>query len=355
MDFLVRRDDLHETKIEDSRAPEVGDGEALFAISRFGLSANNVTYAVMGDAMNYWNFFPAEEGWGRLPVWGFADIVASNADGVEEGARCYGYFPASSHLAVLPDRADADGFFDSASHRRSLPPVYNHYLFTGKDPNYAEETEDEQMLLRPLFGTSFLLDDELADESWSGAQNLVMSSSSSKTALAAAFLIARRDDAPELIGLTSASRVGFVEGTGVYSQVVSYDDIGSMGSGSAAYLDFSGDAGVRKAVHENYSDDLVRDTAIGLTHHDQMGDAAGLPGAEPKFFFAPTRAAKRTEDWGADGLRQQLAAAWDPFVEWAPGWLRVSEGSGPEAIEKTYHALLDGNVDPADGYAITPA
>ncbi|MBC7103757.1 MAG: DUF2855 family protein [Parvibaculum sp.] len=42
----------------------------LVEIEKFALSANNITYAVAGDMLNYWSFFPAEEGWGKIPVWG---------------------------------------------------------------------------------------------------------------------------------------------------------------------------------------------------------------------------------------------------------------------------------------------
>lgn len=31
--------------------------------------------AVMGDAVRYWEFFPADEPWGQIPVWGFAELV----------------------------------------------------------------------------------------------------------------------------------------------------------------------------------------------------------------------------------------------------------------------------------------
>ena len=58
------------------------------------MTANNVTYALMGDAMHYWDFFPAEPGLGLVPLWGFADVVASSTDGVEVGTRVYGYLPA---------------------------------------------------------------------------------------------------------------------------------------------------------------------------------------------------------------------------------------------------------------------
>src|SRR4051812_28971189 len=100
MDFLVRRDDLHETRIEEAQAPELQDGEALLAVDSFGLTTNNITYALMGDTMNYWDFFPAEDGWGQVPVWGFGEVESSKAEGVAEGTRVFGYFPPSSHLVV---------------------------------------------------------------------------------------------------------------------------------------------------------------------------------------------------------------------------------------------------------------
>ena len=84
-DFLVSRKDIRETRIEDSEPPALEPGQALLEVDSFGLTANNVTYAVFGDVMNYWDFFPAEDGWGRVPMWGFAEVEASEADGLEAG------------------------------------------------------------------------------------------------------------------------------------------------------------------------------------------------------------------------------------------------------------------------------
>src|SRR6185437_16758907 len=106
-DFLVKRDDLRECRIAESEVAELEPGQALLRVDRFGLTANNVTYAVFGEAMSYWDFFPAEEGWGTLPTWGFAEVESSEAEGVEAGTRLYGYLPSSSHLVVTP--VDADG------------------------------------------------------------------------------------------------------------------------------------------------------------------------------------------------------------------------------------------------------
>lgn len=299
--------------------------------------------------MSYWDFFPAEAGWGRIPVWGFADVAASEHDGLAAGRRVYGYFSASTHLVVRPDRVGKDGFTDVTPHRAELPAVYNHYAFTDADPGYEQRHEDEQMLLRPLFGTAFLLDDELADDGFSGAEEIVVSSASSKTALATAFLIGRREG-PELVGLTSPARVDFVEGTGAYGRVLAYDDAGSLGDGPAAYLEFSGNPEVRGSVHRHYGEGLARSTLIGATHWDRMGAGGGeLPGPKPIFFFAPDRAAKRTGDWGGAGLRERMAEAWAPFVEWTGGWLETERHEGADALEQAYRELLDGEVDPAAG------
>ena len=71
-DFLVKLGDLRECRVAASELPELEPGQALLRVETFGLTANNITYAVLGEMMSYWDFFPAEDGWGRVPMWGFA-------------------------------------------------------------------------------------------------------------------------------------------------------------------------------------------------------------------------------------------------------------------------------------------
>ena len=158
----------------------------LLGVDTFGLTTNNITYAVMGEAMNYWDFFPAEDGWARMPVWGFADVVESKAEGVPEGTRIFGYLPPASHLVVQPDRSDPADFVDTTPHRAKLPAAYNRYIRVAGLPFYEEENEDQQMLLWPLYFTSFLIDDFLDDEDMFGAKTAVLSSASSRTSSALA-------------------------------------------------------------------------------------------------------------------------------------------------------------------------
>jgi hypothetical protein len=353
MDFLVKRDDLRECRTAPGTTPELDDGEALLAVSNFGLSANNITYGVFGDAMSYWDFFPAEEGWGRIPVWGFADVAASRHDGVKEGTRFYGYLPPSTELLVRPDHVDGRGFVDASPHRAALPSAYNGYVSSDADAFYDAASEDVQMLLRPLFFTSFLIDDFLADNGSFGAATAVLSSGSSKTALSAAFQIAKRGGT-ELIGLTSAPRVSFVEGLDIYDSVVSYDDIDSLPEAKAVYLDIAGDGAVREAVHRHYGDALVHDAVVGATHWEQAEGGSGeLPGPKPTLFFAPDRVSKRSKDWGREGLEAKVADAWHPFAGWAAGWLQIEHGRGPEAVEAAYRTLLEGQIDAAAGHVLS--
>ena len=351
--LLVNRGDLRETRIDDPPAPQPASGQATLAVRAFGMTANNVTYAVMGDVMSYWDFFPTgEEGWGRLPTWGFAEVEASEVGGVEPGDRYYGYWPSASHLLVTPERTDERGFVDASPHRAELPSAYHRYLRTATDPFYGEDSEDLQMLLRPLFFTSFLIDDQLADDALAAAGPVLMASASSKTALAAAFMLSQREGV-ELIALTSERNAEFVDGLGIYARTVPYGEIGSLEPEPATFVDFAGDADVRQAVHSRYADDLRHSMAVGVTHWEEFEGGTDLPGPTPTFFFAPTRVTKRSADWGAAGLEERVAEAWGPFCEWCGGWLEVYRGTGYEAARDAYLDVLEGRVAPSRAHVLS--
>jgi NADPH:quinone reductase-like Zn-dependent oxidoreductase len=127
MDFLIAKDDLHSCRFAEAPALEPGPGQALLRVDAFGLTSNNITYAAFGEAMSYWNFFPAQQGWGRMPVWGFAEVSASNVPELKPGTRVFGYLPPSSELLVEPAHTNASGFTDAAAHRAALPGAYNRY------------------------------------------------------------------------------------------------------------------------------------------------------------------------------------------------------------------------------------
>jgi NADPH:quinone reductase-like Zn-dependent oxidoreductase len=349
--LTVARDDLSNTSLLEGEVPEVGEGEARLRVDRVGMTANNVTYAVMGVAMRYWDFFPTEPDLGLVPLWGFADVVASRSDGVEVGTRVYGYLPPSSHLLVQPVRVDERGFRDGSAHRQELPSPYNVYALTTADPAYEAHRENLQVLYRPLFYTSFMLADQLEDNRYFGADVLVLSSASSKTAYGAAFLL--KGDGPEVVGLTSSGNVAFTESLGCYDRVVSYDAISDLdATRPTGYVDVLGSADVRTRLRDHLGKSLVHDAVVGITSQESFA-AAGLTDPQPTFFFAPDQIHKRTGDWGREELDRRFGEAWQRFAPVVEDWVDVVEQHGPEALQSVWLEVLAGKSAPRTGNIIT--
>jgi hypothetical protein len=309
--------------------------------------------------IGYWTFFPApEQGddvhWGRIPVWGFADVVESRCDSVTEGERLFGYLPMSTELVILPTQVSNGSLTDGAAHRAALPPVYNSYERCSNSPSYRPDLEAEQMVYRPLFFTSFVIDDLLADNDFFGASTVVLASASSKTAFGTAHLLSGREGLT-VIGLTSPGNVAFVEGLGCYDHVVTYDDIASLPSGPAVFVDMSGNATVVRAVHEHYGNDLTHSAIVGITHwEERQGSVDPMPGPPQTPFFAPTQIEKRRKEWGPGVIDTKLGEAWGPFIEQVSGWIEIQHSSGPDAVGDVYVELLENRTRPDTAHVLHP-
>jgi hypothetical protein len=343
---VVDRDDLTKTEVLHDELPEpseLSDCEVLLRVHRVGLTANNVTYGVIGDLIGYWRFFPTTaEGRGVIPLWGFADVVESTVDSLPAGTRVYGYLPMSSHLVVRAKLTSA-GFVDTSDHRAELPAVYNSYLVTTNDPAYDAQLEDLQVLYRPLFMTSFLLADQVADNDFYGARTVVISSASSKTAFGTAQCL--RDRGVRLVGLTSPRNVEFASSLGLYDTVLPYD--AAVDVEPSVYLDFSGSSDVRATLHDRLGAELVKDISIGLTHQAASQDPRS------QFFFAPEQLRKRSADWGPDGLAQRFGTAWQSFTAQAADWVAITQRSGPDELVDVWQSVLRGKTNPNTADVIT--
>ncbi len=343
--LMVSREVLSRTFLTERAETPLDGGQARLAVRRVGVTANNVTYGLLGESFRYWDFFPAGTGLGIVPLWGFAEVVESQCEGVRVGDRYYGYLPSASHLVVLPGRVDERGFADATDYRRGLPSPYNAYSLTTGDPVYDPAREDLLVLFRPLFYTSFMLADQLRDNAFFGADVLAFSSASSKTAYSTAYLL--KGAGPRVVGLTSTANVAFTESLGVYDRVLSYDDIAALESGvPTAYLDVSGSARVASAVRGHLAAGLVRETIVGVTSQEQSGSAGA------SVFFAPDQMRKRVQDWGHDGLDRQFAEAWKRFVPSAAGWVDVVTSYGPEELERVWLEVLAGHAAPRTGHIV---
>ena len=349
----VKKSDWKQTRFVEGPVPELGASQVLFRVDRFALTANNITYAVAGDGLGYWRFFPCEEGWGRIPVMGFADVIRSTHPEVKEGTRCFGFYPMGRHLVIQPGAVSAAQIVDAAPHRAGLAPAYAQYLPTTGDAVYAEKREDPILLMRGLFMTSFLADDFLAEQDYRGARSLLISSASSKTAIALAFQV-KQADRVRAIGLTSARNAEFVRKLGFYDEVVLYDQVGSLRTDQpTVFVDMAGDGAVTSAVHRHLGDALKYDCQIGVTHWSAERSAGPLPGPKPEMFFAPAQVVKRTKHWGAEGFSQRIADAWSRFCDASDPWLHVVRSSGRDGVERIYQEMLAGRTHPADGHILS--
>jgi hypothetical protein len=360
--FQVRKDALSQTRWQAIAPAPLASGQARLRVESFALTANNITYAAFGEAMNYWQFFPTgEEGWGCIPVWGFAVVTESSCEGVAVGEKFYGYYPMGSELVVQPARVTPSGFFDGAAHRQALPVVYNQYMRCSTDPFYDAVTEDVQSLLRPLFITSFLIDDFLADNDFfGGGTTLLLSSASSKTAYGTAFQLARRAGL-EVVGLTSPGNKAFCESLGCYHRVLAYEELDSIAAETPSiYVDFAGNAGLRQRIHGRFGQ-LRYNCSIGGTHVDELaakGGSRDLPGPRAVLFFAPAQVKKRVADWGGEAFGRQLAKAWQDFTRQVTGarppWLLPQRHAGQASLEAVYREVLTGKGDPRTGHILQP-
>lgn len=362
IELLVCKNQLASVREHRSPAVPLQPGQVRVRVDRFALTANNVTYAAFGDAMHYWDFFPVPgdvadaADWGMVPVWGFGTVVESACVEVPMGERVYGYWPMASHAVLTPARVTPGGWSDGAPHRAPLPAIYNQYLRTSADPLYRTDTEDLQALLRPLFTTSWLIDDFMADNDFFGARTLLLSSASSKTAYATAFCLAQRAGI-EVVGLTAAANVAFCEQLGCYSRVLPYDALTTLDATTpGVYIDFAGNAGLRRRVHEHFAQ-LRYSCSVGGAHVTELGGAKDLPGPRATLFFAPAQGQKRAAEWGPAAFGQRLAGAWNDFLTAAQGqgWVQVEHAQGPAAAQAAWARVLAGRNDPRSGQMVSLA
>jgi Protein of unknown function (DUF2855) len=355
-EFVVAKNDLKQCRMIEARLADADalSSEALLVkVDRFAFTANNITYAMTGDQLKYWELFPAPKDFGNIPVWGFGEVIASKHPAVSEGERLFGYFPMATHLVIEAGDVRKRGLRDAAPHRQGVAPVYNAYARVTADPAYAGRQGDYQALLRPLFMLSFLVDDHLAENEFFGARSVMLSSASSKTAIGLAHLLHNQRKDIGVIALTSAGNVDFVGSLGCYDDVVTYDHLESLPANApAAFVDMAGSADLRARLHRHFGDQLKYSGRVGLTHQNATLDEP-LPGAKPTWFFAPDHIRKRAREWGPGGVDTRFSAAWAGFAPDLERWLKVVEGRGPDAVRQVYLDTLNGRIPPDQGHMLS--
>ena len=328
--FEVGRGDLRVTRITESEDRPPRDGEVLFEVERFGLSANNVTYALLGDALRYWDLFPAEAGWGRIPAWGYLRVRSSRVAGIEAGHRAFGMCPMATEVILRPERAGQASFTEGSAHRSGLASAYNVYAWADAATPGAD---DALVVLRPVFWLSFTLDDYLS-QAGHADRAVIVTSASSKAAIGLAHLLAARG--MPVIGLTSADHEPFVTGLAVYHQVIPYQRAGDAPAAGAVLVDIAGNAALRDQIERAHPGRLAETIVAGRAHPE-----ADIDGGEPPVtFFVPDVIRTRARELGWAVLEQRFQAALAGFASAAGSWLNVISHPGLDAVDDLYQSML---------------
>lgn len=359
--FQIQRKDIRQAALVEVDSGPLPEGQIELALKAFTITANNITYALLGNSFGDWegdagyfNFFPADDAAvGLLPVWGFAEVTESKHADIQVGEMIYGFFPYASHCRMLPGKVHPGGFSDLVDHRLKLPVVYNQYNRVAAMSDYREADNHLWPVFRPLLVTGYLLADQLSDNGYYQADQVLVASASSKTAMMFAHSHRRNPEAPPLVGLTSPRNEAFVKSVGLYDKVLTYDAVESLEAGTAsAYVDMAGNGDLIRRVHTHFEDNLKASILVGKSHWHAKMDLSNLPGPQMAMFFAPGQIKKRGMDWGPSGLQKRLAEVWDAFVGIADQLVTTQHLNGPEVGGARYSAFLAGNTDPRSAEVI---
>ena len=350
----VRKDGWGKTRVvSEPLTGELNENEVLLKVDSFALTANNISYAGAGDLLGYWGFFPTEEGWGRIPAMGWAEVTASAHPDIEPGERVWGFFPFSTHVKILAGGVKPDSFHDISQHRAEYAPIYARFERASANPIYDATREDRDSLLRGLFMTSWLVEDFMTVNKYFGASACLITSASSKTSIALGYCV-KKHGAIKSVGITSAGNVAFCESLGCYDKVITYQNIASLDADEPVVtVDMAGSAVVLSDLHHHYGDNMKYSCQIGATHYEEMGAVDDLPGATPEFFFAPGHIQTRSAEVGATELMTSMGKDYVDFRADSERWLGINYSYGSRALEETYQTVLAGRSNPASGQIVS--
>ena len=346
----------------DFNLDDLNEGEIIVEIESFAFTSNNVTYGVAGEMMGYWKFFPStkdpENIWGCIPMWGFAKIKHSNNEELKTGERLFGYFPASNILVMKPIKVSQKTFIDGQDHRKDLPPVYNNYIRLNNEDSYNKDNDNLRALLFPLHITSFCLCDYLQYEDYLGAEQIIIVSASSKTAIGLAQGLHREKGRPEVVGLTSKRNLDFVKDLNSYDHVITYDELDNINIDSPAVMvDMAGNREILGKLHSSLGNKMIKCITVGMTHWDNETTADDTMGQlmnrkRTEFFFAPDHIQKRISDWGTEGYNQKTSSFMDTRAEQSKSWMNIKEVSGLDNFLSTYDNVIQGDINPNEGIIV---
>lgn len=356
-ELQVRKDELSNYRLADTPSLQANSGEIIVRVTQFAFTANNITYAAAGDMMGYWEFFPAHgddaEGWGVIPVWGFAEVIDSQHADIAVGEKLYGYFPSATELKIQPDKIKTGQLTDVSQHRTHLPLSYNVYKRINADSAFNQGINAELSLLGPLYGTGFSLGEFLRENAWYGAEQIFVLGASSKTSIGLGYALKQQSNVPHLVGLTSPSNQEFVTQLGLYDDVCNYKNLSTIDNKKLTMIvDITGNKALLSELHKDLTDNMKFTLQVGFTHWNKAAEDHPIIEERSEIFFQPTYRQQLIEQWGADVFLKKSNDFLLSSIKHSQSWLKLKKYKSLEDFMAAYPAICSGDLKPSDGHII---
>ena len=229
------------------------------------------------------------------------------------------------------------------------------------------------MLYRPLFWTSYWCEDWMFSSKYRDANQIIISSASSKTAFCLAYLIKKRITKGDisnvtLTGITSKSNLGFTRGLHLYDKVLEYDSFASLkptsGNGKWIYADLAGNENFNDRLFSHLGSNLVAGIALGLTNLSPSApDASSIKWSTNTFTNTPSNAGKkeleqffmpewlnvRRHQFSIEEISALQNRAWKDLMKDCGSWVKMKHISGGDAVKLAYGKVTKGGFGPDEG------
>ncbi len=295
----------------------------------------------------------------KIALWGFILFTCVMTwRSIVHMLRLFGYFPPGDILNLKPIKVSNQGFVDGKEHRKDLPATYNNYLRLSGDVNYDNSLDDIRSLLFPLHITSFCICDALKDGGYFGADQIIIVSASSKTAIGVAQGLQEASGAPSILGLTSQKNLDFVKNLDCYDEVITYDCLLDINFNlKSVMVDMAGSREILGTLHGSLGDKMLKCLTVGMTHWDNEVTAEDALGQamlreRTEFFFAPAHIQKRVKDWGYEGYNQKINEFMKTRSNQSTDWMQVKKIIGLEDFISMYEKFVGGDINPNEGIIV---
>lgn len=363
-------------------------------ILKASLTANNKFYLDFGERppFNFFKCYPVPNEGSKLvkntegdirattdyvhpPIWGLCEITESNIPDVAPVGSIYrAMLPLGTSVEF--EKAHIEPTQDQlVIHRPTTNAAYNAFTPIPKDSVCHIDSAHSSLALAcyPGIITGFGLYFHLQHDEYYGCDTIVITSASSKVALALALYLKHHNAGKKIIGYTSDSNRSFVESTRLYDALLGYSDAlpsSCSSSGGVVMIDIAG----KGSLYVQNQDKVTKLLALG--------NSSDSPEKESTFAKFPLLASIKMimtmmrmppwitdcmhvkqelylvwnttefllKQWGKDKFKQEVETHAKLFCDAATNnWgLMVRNCNTEEEIQKAFEEIIQGTVSPKE-------